>query len=79
MWCSEDKNEVRTYNFYYFSQLDGYLQNVQFSSFNHSEANIKGEKSEDSFNNWIVKLMARRKCCNIIQYDIMQKESTGSV
>lgn len=64
MWCSEDKNGVRTNNFYDFSQLDRDLQKVPFSSFNQNEANTKGKTSEDSFNNWIVKLTARSKCCN---------------
>lgn len=39
------KNEVRTNNFYYSCQLDSYLQNIWFNSFNHNETNIE-ERNE---------------------------------
>lgn len=45
MWYFKYKNKVRMNKFYYFYQLDRYLQKIQFSSFNHNEANIK-EKNQ---------------------------------
>ena len=47
--------------------------------FNHNETNIKEKILENPFSKWTIKLMARRKSCNIMQCDIMQKESTRSM